>query len=185
MKDTNDGSGVEALEAMPPGADDSSRVPDSTLELLIDEETDDGSLTIGRLCVLVLGAIAGCAVYASFALGIGSLTNPGPGLWPFSISLITFVLTIVLLILGCRWSATPEGGRKWVLAAIAGLIAYGMILPILGFILATIPLVFYFMRIIGGSGWITTIVTSALAPFGSYYVFDVLLGVPLPGPIFW
>ncbi|MGO1181910.1 MAG: tripartite tricarboxylate transporter TctB family protein [Micrococcaceae bacterium] len=185
MKESNGGSGAEVIQASEPDPKTPGNVPDSTLDLLIEDEPEDGSPLIGRLCVLALGAVAGSAVFASYVLGIGSLTNPGPGLWPFSISLITFVLTIVLLILGCQWSATPQGGRKWVLTAVVGIVVYCLILPVLGFIFATIPLVFFFMRIVGGSGWISTIVTAILAPLGSYYVFDVLLGVPLFGPTLW
>lgn len=163
-----------------------STVPeDGVLDMLMDDEPDDGNPWLGRLCVAVLAVISLLAVVQAYGLGLGSLANPGPGLWPFAVASVTAVLTIVLLVTGATWARSPKGGPRWVIASIGAFVVYCAILPLFGFVVATIPLAFFFARVIGNAGWITSTVTGLAAPIASYYLFDVLLGVPLMGPSLW
>ncbi len=163
-----------------------STVPeDGVLEMLVEDEPDDGNPLLGRLCAAILAVISVLAVYQSYGLGLGSLANPGPGLWPFAVACVTAALTIVLTVTGATWARSPEGGNRWVIASIAAFIVYCAILPLFGFVISTVPLAFFFTRVIGNAGWITSTATGLAAPIAAYYLFDILLGVPLMGPSLW
>lgn len=157
---------------------------DNPLDLLLEDDVDDGSPLIGRICIALIAAIIAGAVWQSYGLGLGSLSAPGPGLWPFAVSAVTFALCIVLLVIGATWARTEPGGQRWVISSIAAFIVYCAILPVLGFVLASIPAAFFFTRVIGNGGWTSSIATGVLAPVGTYYIFSELLGVPLVGPAF-
>lgn len=177
--------GVENSEAASTETEEVPGVPESTLDLLLDDGPEEGSVVIGRICMAVLAVVIGLAVFQSFELGIGDLRNPGPGLWPMFISVITLALTVVLLIMGAAWAETPERGRRWVLGSIAALVVYSLLLPLFGFVIATIPLAFYFTKVIGGAGWITSTVTAIVSPIVAFYLFDELLGVPMMTATLW
>lgn len=177
--------GVENPETASVEAQELSSVPESTLDLLLDDGPEEGNVAIGRICAAVLAVVIGLAVFQSFDLGIGDLRNPGPGLWPMFISVVTLALTVVLLIMGAAWAETPQGGRRWVLGSIAALVVYSLLLPLFGFVIATIPLAFYFTKVIGGAGWITSVVTAIASPIAAFYVFDELLGVPMMTATLW
>ncbi|MGC0252190.1 tripartite tricarboxylate transporter TctB family protein [Pseudactinotalea sp. Z1748] len=157
---------------------------ENPLDLLLEDDDEGGSALIGRLCVGLIAVILAGAVWQSYQLGLGSLGAPGPGLWPFGVAVVTFVLSIVLLILGVTWSGTAAGGNRWAIAAIAAFLVYCAILPVLGFVLASIPVALFFTRVVGNAGWIASIATGVLAPVGAYYIFSELLAVPLVGPSF-
>ncbi|NUL46175.1 tripartite tricarboxylate transporter TctB family protein [Cellulosimicrobium funkei] len=125
------------------------------------------------------------AVYQSVSLGVGDLSNPGPGLWPLFVSGATLTLSIVLLVLGVNWASSPAGGQRWVVSSIAAFAVYVLILPIFGFFVATVPVAFFFVRVIGGAGWVASIATAVLAPAAAFYIFDQLLGVPLMSSSLW
>lgn len=158
---------------------------DGLLEIWVDDEAQDGNTWLGRACAVLLALVTGLAVYLAYGLGLGSLDNPGPGLWPFAVSGATLALTIALLVTGTSWARSPQGAPRWVLSSIVAFIVYCAILPLFGFVVATVPLAFFFARVIGNAGWITSAVTGVVAPLASYYLFDVLLGVPLVGPSLW
>lgn len=177
------GTSSDAAEPLSDNAAKAAAI-ENPLDLLLEDDDEGGSPLIGRLCVGLIAVILAGAVWQSYQLGLGSLGAPGPGLWPFAIGVVTFALSVVLLILGVTWSSTAEGGNRWVIAAIAAFIVYVAILPVLGFVLASIPVAFFFTRVVGNGGWIASIATGILAPVGAYYIFSELLAVPLVGPSF-
>lgn len=138
-----------------------------------------------------VGASIGLVV-ASVATGeyrLGSPTDPGPGFYP--------VLVGLLLILGSvgagieAWRGESQEDISWPghdafkrVGVIAGsLVVYAVTLVRFGYPIMTALLVALVLRIMGMSNWLVILITAIAMSLGSYYLFRVLLGVPLPvGP---
>lgn len=150
-----------------------------------DESTDEERpSTFGRFLVAVVAVISLGFMYSSYALDLGTLSAPGPGLWPLVVSSLTFIVAAMLIIRGTDWQLIPRGGRRLVLLLMAALVAYCALLPLLGFILATIPLLYFFTSVVGQRPWKTGVITAVLTVGISYLIFSVALGVPLVSGIF-
>ena len=83
---------------------------------------------VSALVVLVLGL---GAAYLSYGYGLGSLRRPGPGLWPFAVSVLIVVLAVMLLVVGRHLDDAEKFTRAslLVLAGGATFVAFGFLLP--------------------------------------------------------
>lgn len=133
-----------------------------------------GSLVTCGLLLFFLGFIV-----LSYQLGIGTLTRPGPGLWPFFVSISGAGLSVVSLIKGSAWTPSPIGTYRWTHVMIAVVVVYAGLLPIVGYIPATVLLCLAVAKLIGSMRWISSIVTAIITPAASAFVFNYLLSVPL------
>ena len=71
-----------------------------------------------------------------------------------------------------------------VLAVLALLALYVVLLPFLGFLLATLLFALPLVRALGAMSWSLTLATAAAIALGSHVVFKHWLGMPLPaGPL--
>ncbi len=63
----------------------------------------------------------------SWNYGLGSLTKPGPGLWPFAVSVLITVLGVGLLVGGRQLTDTEKFTRSSLLTVVAVLtfVAHG------------------------------------------------------------
>lgn len=139
---------------------------------------------VGEMAVL-----AGAALFGLLALEmkLGTLAQPGPGLWPFLLCVVIAALGAVAGFAGyqenIRADFRPSAMRKPVLAAITiGLYACAM--QYTGYTLPTLALTGFWLRVLGGETWRLTISLSVLVTALFYLVFSRLLGVPFPPEIF-
>ena len=131
-------------------------------------------------CVfLVLGV--GAAVLAH-GYGLGSLRRPGPGLWPFAVSVLIVVLSVLLLVVGRSLDDAEKFTKAsyLVLAAGATFIGLGLALPIIGFEIPAIALCIVWLRFLGGETWRSTIVIALGTTAAFYLLFLYGLKIPLP-----
>ena len=116
-------------------------------------------------------------------LQIGTPTEPQPGFFPF-LGGITLIFLAGILLFQARQgksSGTQAVGKLWgPLILIAGLAAYVAALEIAGYIIATTILSAIVLRILGTKRFWVMSATSLILGVGSYFIFDGLLGVPLP-----
>lgn len=128
------------------------------------------------LAVGVLGAIG------SYGLGLGELTQPGPGLWPFAISVVIAVLSVVLLITGRGLQDTERFSRASLQTVIGlvTLVALAALLPLIGFEIPALLLMLVWLRWLGKESWRSSIVISICAVAAFYVLFVLLLQIPLP-----
>ena len=84
---------------------------------------------ISAVVVLVLGAVAAVLAYG---YGLGSLRRPGPGLWPFVVSIAITALAVTLLVVGRRLDDAEKFTRAslLVLAGSATFVGLGLLLPV-------------------------------------------------------
>jgi putative tricarboxylic transport membrane protein len=134
---------------------------------------------IGALVALVVGVLG---AWRSLVYGLDSLSDPGPGLWPFVICVAMIVFAVILLVVGSRLHDTEKFTRSSVLPAVGVLtfVVLAWLLPDIGFELPSLLMCLVWTRFLGGESWRSSILVS----FGTVIAFHVLfvevLGVPLP-----
>lgn len=137
---------------------------------------------LAPLAILVLGAFG---VVESLRLGLGTLTQPGPGLWPLLLAGFLSLAALVLLFLDDRRDYEKFAPRKVAMALVAvlSLIAYIYLFTYLGFLLASVLMLGVWLRVFGGESWLWTISLALVGGIGFYLLFGAALNVPLPkGP---
>jgi hypothetical protein len=134
---------------------------------------------VAATVVLVFGI--GAAVLA-YGYGLGSLRRPGPGLWPFAVSVLIVVLAVLLLVIGRNLDDAEKFTKSslLVLAGGATFVGLGLLLPVIGFEIPAILLGIVWLRFLGGESWRSTIVISVATTAAFYLLFLYALKIPLP-----
>ncbi|GAA1573086.1 tripartite tricarboxylate transporter TctB family protein [Kribbella hippodromi] len=131
---------------------------------------------------IVAGLIGAGGLAGSLALGLGQLTQPGPGLWPFVVSVVVTVLSVVLALTGRHGTDTEKFSRASVLTAVAvvSLVLFAVLLPVIGFEIPSLLLAFVWLRFLGKESWLSSVVISVGTVAAFYALFVLLLQIPLP-----
>lgn len=140
----------------------------------------------GRVQTAVAGAVpvvvGAAAAWLSLRLDIGSLTDPGPGLWPLIVSGLLVASGAGLLVTVRRAGGTEAftRGAVAVAAAAVGLFVYAVLFEHIGFEIPTVLLLAAWMRFLGRESWTTSALVPIAATSAAYAMFILGLGVPLP-----
>ncbi len=145
-----------------------------------------------QTCAAVFWVVLGIFVSVySYRLGLGSVSSPGPGFFPFCLGLIFFLLAVVVLIRALleseQYAAWTEGGTPvrvsnvGMVAAI--LLAYSLLLEGLGFHVTTFLVLAGLFRLGGYKRWAQVLGYSAIIVVITYLLFT-FLGVRFPPGIF-
>ncbi len=132
------------------------------------------------LLILIFLSVAICV--ESYRLGMGTFNKPGSGLFPFITGLLIGVLATVRQLSVGEQNRIPNVSAppNRVLSLAAALFVYAFLLDKIGFILSTILLIVFFLRVIEAKSWIVTALIAILTPFCTYLVFKILLRVQMP-----
>lgn len=137
----------------------------------------------------LLIAIFICVI--STTLGLGKARAPGPGFLLFWTGIVLGFLSIILLTKSIVQARTLEEmpglssswkGMKWgrVVFVFVVLLVYTVLLPLLGFLIATSILLIVLFSILGMERlWLQAVVCVMIA-LVSYLIFSVCLGIPFP-----
>jgi putative tricarboxylic transport membrane protein len=134
---------------------------------------------------IAMALIGLVAIVASWRTGLGSLTEPDAGLFPFFSGLAVFAGGTLVAIRAIR---APEGepdteefpvGAQ-LAALLATMCAWIVVLPIVGFVLATFLVVLIFAKQLGLEGWIRPTVLAVCAALSVYILFQRMLFIDLP-----
>ena len=133
----------------------------------------------GALTGLVVG-IGGAVMASGYRLG--SLREPGPGLWPFAVSVLIAALSLVLLVGGRGLGDAEKFTRSSLLVAIGAVTfaAFGFLMPLIGFEIPAVVLCVIWLRFLGGETWRSTAVISVATTAVFYALFIYGLRIPLP-----
>lgn len=138
-----------------------------------------GYQTVGALIGLAIGAAGAVLAYG---YGLGSLREPGPGLWPFVVSVLIAGLSLLLLVVGRRLDDAEKFTRSSLLVA-AGAVTFagfGLLMPMIGFEIPAMVLCVIWLRFLGGESWRSTVMTSVITTAVFYVLFIYGLRIPLP-----
>jgi len=127
----------------------------------------------------------------SWALGLGSVTEPGTGFMPFIMGIGMIVLAIALFIESFWGWRKKESLSKniplwrdvhWTRVVYITIImlAYAVFLPRLGYLLDTFLLMVFLLKSGEPIGWPTAVIVGALTSGFSYLLFGVWLNVSFP-----
>lgn len=137
------------------------------------------------VAAVALLLFAGLAAFESARLlPFGVVRNPGPGFFPWWVSLTLGTVALVqlsqLLIARRAGAARPRGGLGKVVALVALLAVYSLVVETVGYPIVTFGLVLFMLRVTEPHPWPLALGVALLAAAGSYVLFAVWLGVPLP-----
>ena len=144
---------------------------------------------MARRDVVAASALVLFAALAAFEsarlLPFGAVRNPGPGFFPWWVSLALGLLALVVLghslMKGREPEKTEVGGRLLKVVGVLALLAvYSLGLDAIGYPIATFAVVLFMLRVTEPHRWPLALGIALLAAGGSYVLFAVWLGVPLP-----
>jgi hypothetical protein len=143
-------------------------------------------LTTDRIGGSALCLLALFVMWASRALPLGTWRQPGPGYFPVLLAGLLLILGALVWAMG--GSAAPIAGVGWgearhavVIFAVSAFICVG--LERLGYRLTMLAALLFLVWLVERKSILAAAVFAVALSFGSYYLFDTLLRVPLPrGP---
>jgi putative tricarboxylic transport membrane protein len=146
-----------------------------------------------RVSSLFWLAVGLATLYGSSRLGLGTLGEPGSGLFPFLAGgFISLVALIIFLQSFVRWRGVPLNLKahwidlNWHRSLIVCFFTLGFILFLegLGFFITSFLLLFLMFRYVENLAWGKAIIIPALTLSLTYLLFNVLLKSTLPKGIF-
>lgn len=150
-------------------------------ELEEDRPPQGGPLyqTVGALVGIAIG-LAGAVM--AWGYGLGSLHEPGPGLWPFVVSVVIAALSAVLLVVGRGLTDSEAFTRSSVLPVVGVItfVAFAFLMPLIGFEIPALVLSVIWLKFLGGETWRSTVIVSIVTVAAFYFLFLYGLRIPLP-----
>lgn len=164
------------------GPDILDEIEAEVAETLFEDELPPGGpayQTVGALVTLAIG-IAGLVLALDY--GLDGLRRPGPGLWPFVMSAVITVLSVILLVVGRNLEDSVSFSRASLLPAVGVLtfIGLGVLMPVIGFEIPSLVLCVIWLRFLGGESWRSTVLVSVGTVAVFYGLFLYGLSIPLP-----
>jgi len=143
-------------------------------------------MTTDRLAGAALVLIGIVAIWQSRAFPLGSLHRPGPAFMPVLLACLLILFGVAVFAMGSGARRLAEvGWHEWRHAvAIFGACAFAAGgLERLGYRLTMAGVVAFLLLIVERKRWVLGFVLTVVVAWGSFYLFDTLLHVPLPrGP---
>ena len=137
----------------------------------------------GAAAVLVVFGLI--ALEEASKLRFGSIARPGPGFFPVVLAAAFSLVGVGLLVVAVRVSdaGTSAGARlAWwkIVATMAALFVYALVLEPLGFVVSTFALLLFFFKALERQRWVVALAGSLATALVTYLVFKVWLNVQLP-----
>jgi putative tricarboxylic transport membrane protein len=139
-------------------------------------------------CLCLLGVFLP-ALITSLGYSLTDALGPGPGFFPFWLSLIGAVLSVVILLqvtfsrsieTGAVNLAPDRGATLRALGVLVALTASAVLFEPLGYRLTMLPFIVGVLLVLGARSWIAISLTALAGSFGVFHVFYHWLKVPLP-----
>jgi putative tricarboxylic transport membrane protein len=144
----------------------------------------------GLAAPLVFLGVSGLYLATSLTFPLGDSARPGAGFFPVAVGLYLCGLGAILAVAAWRGaSAAPPiaraalvagDARARVAAIMVALVGFCLALGWIGYPAAAFLFVAVGLKSLGRGGWPAALLTALAAAALSYYLFGVLLGVPLP-----
>jgi len=132
---------------------------------------------------LILTALGLFIVIESLMIGFGNLRNPGSGLFPFMVGVLIFIQSVTIVLKRNSTGGKPAFSNdeiKTLIGMSITLILWIILMPYLGYLLATFITVFAFSKLMRLEGWMKPFILSAGTTALCYFLFGFLLSLDLP-----
>jgi len=142
--------------------------------------------TTDRIAGVALGLFALGVIWENRKLPMGTLREPGPGYMPLLLALL--LLLFSLLIIAAAGEAQRLRATSWTewrhAVAILGICFFAApALERLGYRLTILVALAFVLKVVERKGWVATAAFAFGMSFGTFFLFETLLRVPLPrGP---
>ena len=124
--------------------------------------------------------------YEAFYLPLGSFRKPGAGFFPLLLGIILALLALIFVLIKTfqqtdRVSLLRSSkATKRIPVTLGVLILYGISFPLLGYLLSTCFLVFYFLCMAYPKRWLFCAILSVMISILFYFGFQMMLRIHLP-----
>ena len=133
-----------------------------------------------KIAAVAVGLLFLVFFISALSLPFGVLSEPGAGLWPTVISTLGLVFAVLLFIFGKDIPVLARDQRGIRLALyLAAIVLYAPLYSLLGFIPASIIVLFVLIKIAGEFGWLLSILTSIIGSVAVYALFAMALSLPI------
>ena len=144
-------------------------------------------MTVDRVAGVALVLIGLATVWESRAFPLGSLHHPGPAYMPAVLAGLLIVFGAAVFAMGggarnLRQVGWPEWRHAVAIFAACAFAAWG--LERLGYRVTMAVVVGFLLLGLERKGWVVGLALTLVMAWGSFYVFDTLLRVPLPRGFF-
>ena len=144
---------------------------------------------VWQIACIAFMAFAIFWMIVSFEYPYKDRLGPGPGFFPFWLSLITGGLALALLLQTSLAKGSPEGsatlfperqGAVRILVILVALVGSLALLDPLGFRISLFLFLLFLPFALGERTWWVTVIFAAAGSFGVFHIFYYWLKVPLP-----
>jgi putative tricarboxylic transport membrane protein len=137
---------------------------------------------------VLLLAVGGVIAYVSWDYGFGSLSRPGPGLYPFFVGIAIAAFAFLTLVASVRsgksYKVLGREGARTLAVMSATFCLWILTMPVLGYVLVTLVATFVFAKAVRLEGWVKPLAVAGGTALFIYLLFDVWLYIDLPRGIF-
>lgn len=141
-----------------------------------------------RLYGIVLFGLGTCILWQGKDLSIGSLRNPGSGMFPALIAVIMLILSVLLIIFpqkkGSDGPSVSMRSMVRISAVFLALVLYSFFLETLGFLIVSFLLTMLLFIAFGSRTYWQAILRAAFFTGFAYALFEVLFKSNLPKGLF-
>lgn len=133
---------------------------------------------VAPVTVLLVGLYG---MWSAWDYGLGELRDPGPGLWPFIVSLVISITAGILAVIDHpgQYESWGRGSLK-IFGGLVSLAVFIVMFEAAGFLLPGLAMLLIWLRLLGGEAWRWTVPLAVVGAIAMYVIFDAILGVPFP-----
>ncbi len=139
----------------------------------------------------VLAILSIYMMWKSAELEIGYISDEGPGggAWPFWLSAIILICTVIIAVNAFRRTSPPSQsnkpvldslGRKIILQVFGGIVVFVALSSVISMYGAILLFLFYYLRFLGKHSLLLSLSISILTPVILFFFFEALMRITLP-----
>jgi putative tricarboxylic transport membrane protein len=146
-----------------------------------------------RISGIVIFVIGAAVLLTSLSYPIGTLQKPGGGFFPLLSAALLLVLSGVFVFQSFMDKREKSPGAaslfpgkkaaKRIFYGVAALAGYRYLIPLIGFAPATGLFIFFLSKFLEQYSWKKSVFFSMGTAVSTYYLFQVVLKIPMPTPM--
>jgi putative tricarboxylic transport membrane protein len=158
------------------------------VEVAPEEEPEPAGPVTRLVAAGIVFVVGVAALVGAYRLGLGTPTDPGAGLWPAGASAVLAGVALVLLVRFRRVDDAERFGHGTLTVGFGAASLGGFVVLFggagnwagVGFELAVVALLVFWLKVIGRESWRTTTVVTVVCTVALHLLLIELLGAPIP-----